>query len=187
MDNKLSDYRALVPFVSQPKESMHLSAISRQLGRPRPTVRLWLESLAAKGVLRKTKRGRNTEYRLNIEQESIIDHLAVAEKINLIGKCEESLRLREIVHAAHRHSRMALIFGSAAAGYSKAGDIDLLIIGNYNRNEFRKLGKRISKSLHIIAVSELSKINNALLREIIKSHLLIKGTEEFIRCFIWPR
>ena len=89
--------KVLEPFLTRPREKLHLADISRSLDQPHPTVRLWLNQLEAKGILKKEFKGRLTLYSLNFSHPNILDYLVIAEKNKLVRKSEESVILREFV------------------------------------------------------------------------------------------
>jgi len=77
-----------------------------------------------------------------------------------------------------------LIFGSSVKKIGKGSDIDLLVIGklDFNRviNEFEEV---YNKKIHKIQVSGLSKLNDTLIKEIYKKHLIFNNTEQIVRFF----
>ena len=175
------------PFLAKPKESLHLADISRQLNDPHPTARLQLNLLEKEGLLKKEHKGRLTMYSLNLENLAIIDYLIVAEKLKLIKSREKWQILGELISYIYCNTEeniKALIFGSAVES-SAANDIDLLIVGKQNLKKLEEFGRHIGIELHIINVANLKKITSALRNEIVKKHLLIKGSEDFVRWMLW--
>jgi DNA-binding transcriptional ArsR family regulator len=175
-------------FLTKPKEKLHLADISRRTKTPHPTARQWLNKLEKAGVLRKEHKGRLTLYSLNLESTNIIDYLTIAEKKEVIKKCEESLIIKELVNELQKNlpeNTKAIIFGSAAENPAKAEDIDLLITGMADEKEIKALGKKLNKEIHLISVKSLSQVTKALKEEIIKKHIIIKGTEDILRWMIW--
>ncbi len=188
MVNKLTIVRALEPFLSKPKEWLHLAEISRTIKEPHPTVRQWLNQLEKNGVLKKQFKGRLTIYSLNLNNQNIIDYLLVVEKGRLIRQCEKWLVLKELAHfvnSSFGENIKVLVFGSAAEKFDVSEDIDLLIIGKTDIKNIKKFAGRFNKELHIINVSSLVKISKSLKEEIIKKHLLVKGSEDIIRWILW--
>lgn len=185
MVKKITNYYALFPFLTQPTEKIHLSEISRQISEPHPTVRLWLESFVKIGVLIKQTQGRNTQYSLNMNHQNILDHLTITEKLSLISACNNNLALRELVAFTQTNVQKALIFGSASKNFAGANDVDMLIIGKYERKLFGKMSDKLNKELHIISISNINKISKSLMIEIIKKHLIVLGTESFLRRLLW--
>lgn len=188
MVKKITIIRALEPFLSRPKQQLHLADISRIIREPHPTVRQWLNSLYREGILLREYKGRLTLYALNLINYNILSYLVIAEKNRLISKCGISLSLKELANSLAENldeSSMCLIFGSASEDFEKAGDIDLLIIGKTDQNKLRNACSRLNKELHIINVAKLSAVSKALKEEIIKKHLIIQGSEPIIRWLVW--
>ncbi|MBW2981888.1 hypothetical protein KY343_03340 [Candidatus Woesearchaeota archaeon] len=188
MVKKLTILKVLEPFLCKPKESLHLAEISREINEPHPTARQWLNKLEREGVLRKQFKGRLTMYSLNLDNYNIMDYLIIAEKNKLITLCSKEPRLKEFtffINSSFEENTKALIFGSSIDSVKKAEDIDLLIIGKAGENKIKDFAKRINKEIHIIKVSRLDKISKSLKEEIIKKHVIIKGSEDIIRWILW--
>jgi DNA-binding transcriptional ArsR family regulator len=180
----------LEPFLENPDEKLHLSDIARKIKAPHPTARLWLNQLERKGVLKKEYKGRLTLYSLKKDLPCLMDYLAIAEKKKLIRKCEESLILKEVSCSLQQslpENTKAIIFGSAAQNPAKAEDIDLLITGECDESEIRKLSKKVGKEIHLVNVRNLQQVTITLKQEIIAKHLLLKGTEDILRWMQWPQ
>ncbi len=187
MVNKLTILGALEPFLTKPKEKLHLAQISRELKEPHPTVRLWLKTIEEKGILSKEFRGRQTLYSLNYDNPDMLNYLVIVEKNKLINKCNESIILKETINFLNTNlaeNTKALIFGSFSETPKKAKDIDLLIVGKVDEKQIKQFSKHINKEIHIINVMSLNKVSKALKEEIIKKHLIIKGSEDLIRWMI---
>ena len=190
MVKKLTIYNPLEPFLAKPNESLHLAEISRLLNEPHPTVRQWLNYLEMKGVLKKSNKGRLTLYSLNLQNPNIVSYLAISEKSMLIRKCEQWLLLADLVEhiiSNFNENTKVLIFGSAAESFGSANDIDILIVGKQDLKGLLAIAKRLNKKIHPITVKNLNSVSKALRNEIIKKHILIKGTEDFIRWMAWQQ
>jgi len=180
----------LEPFLTKPKEKLHLAQISREMNIPHPTARLWLNKLERQGIIRKEIKGRLTLHSLNLENPDTISHIIIAEKSKLIRKGEESIILRELISDLQQEleeNTNALIFGSAAEKPGEAEDIDLLIIGKIDEGEIKKLSDKNNKKIHMINVKSTKNITRTLKEEIIKKHIIIKGSEEIVRWMIWQQ
>lgn len=188
MVNKITIMDVIEPFLNKPHEKLHLAQISKTIHEPHPTVRQWLNLLENKGVLKKQYQGRLTLYSLNLENKNIIDYLLIAEKNRLIKRCEEWLLLGELVNFLQRNANentQVLIFGSAAEYKSLPNDIDLLVIGDIDTAKVKDIGSRLNKELHIINVKKSTAISKALKQEIVKKHLIIKGSENILGWLLW--
>jgi|SRR3989338_1825588 len=181
---------ALEPFLSKPLEKMHLAHISRAINEPHPTVRQWLNQFEKEGIIRKEHKGKLTLHYLNLESPLALDYIVTAEKLNTIKKCEKFPVLAEIVSFMQQNlteNSKALIFGSAALSFASANDIDVLIIGKDRADKIKSYIQRLGKDPHIVNVKSLSKVSKTLKIEIIKKHLLVKGSEDFVRWMLWQQ
>lgn len=184
MVKKLTILYVLEPFLTSPDESMHIAQISKELNVPNPTVRKHLNLLEKKGLLEKEIKGRLTLYSLRRDASNLIDYLTIAEKSRLIGRCERELVLRELVRflqASLGEKNKAAIFGSATISARKANDVDLLISGRFDKEALDRFAERYNLEIHLVNVDSLRDVNEALRKEILKKHLLIKGSEELLR------
>ena len=145
MVNKLTILYVLEPFLFQPKEELHLSYLSKYFNEPHPTLRLKLNYLEEKGILKKTYKGRLTLYKINFNLPNIIDIITISEKIKLIKLSQENLIFREFINflqTKFEEKNSIVIFGSFVENYKKANDIDILIIGKYNNKNIEDFIKK---------------------------------------------
>ena len=185
MVKKITILKALEPFLTKPEEKLHLASVSKEIKEPHPTVRLWLNELEKRGILKKQHQGRLTLYCLNDQSPNIVEFLVMAEKGKLTEKCEKWPLLGELVYFMHRNmdedSKM-LIFGSSADSFASANDLDILIVG---KSDFMltSFAKRLGYDTHIINVKITSSVhyrinpvniifNNSLFRNFPKTNLL---------------
>jgi len=178
----------LEPFLNRPDEQLHLADISRQLKEPHPTVRLHLNALEKKGILKKSYKGRLTLYSLNLDNPLIAQYIIIAEKNNLIRKSENNLILKELISFLQNISgKEMIIFGSAAQTFNKANDVDLLVTGKTDENKIKRFSEKYNKPIHLINVKSLRKVSETLKKEITKKHLVIKGSENITRWLFWQK
>lgn len=176
----------LEPFLEEPNEAKHLAEISRELNQPHPTLRIYLNELEKKGILKKTIKGRQTNYKLNFSNSVLIDYLVIVEKNKLIEKIENNLILKEIHNFIQKKyfDNNPIIFGSTVNENKKNNDIDILITGKIEKKEFINLSNKLNKKIHIIN-TELKDVSKALKEEIIKKHIIINNTEKVLRWLYW--
>ena len=181
MVKKVSIWLTLEPLLySGPK---HLAEISRELKKAHTTVRKQLAMFEKMGLVEKEKKGRQTFYRLK-RIPLIIDYLTIIEKERLIRKCKKELVLKEIAQHLHSFHNPILVFGSVVNSIKKARDVDLLVVGKFNRREVEILERKLNLKFHVINVKSLKEINESLKKEITKKHLIIQGSEELIKWMI---
>ena len=95
--------------------------------------------------------------------------------------------IREIVSKLSDNIKgIALIFGSYAKGISnKDSDLDLFIIGKYDASKIKEISKAYGIEINIkyypsvIFKKELRK--DILIKEVLSNHVVLLGSEEFIK------
>ncbi len=189
MVKKITKWLYLEPLIFK-KEGLHLAEISKKLKINHTVVRQYLNYFENKGIIKKQKKGRLSIYKFNKENDFIIDIITIIEKEKLINR---DLIIKEITGFIHKklQNEKILIFGSASENIKKAGDLDLLIIRNKNKQTENKIKKtikelenKINKKIHLLIVNKFSEISETLKEEIRKKHLIIQGSEEIIRWLI---
>ena len=163
------------------EEWIHLAEISRELKMPHPTARIHLNNFEKEGVVIKQIKGKLTMYKLNYFNPNIIDYIILIEKSRIIKKCSKDLLLKEIISFLYKQDNQILIFGSASVSLKDANDIDIIIIGEFNRNTFKEFEKKHGIKFHLIHLNKLEDISPALKEEIKKKHLIIQDSEKIIK------
>ena len=114
-----------------PHERFHLRAIARAAGTSAGTARRELAHLVGAGLLLREPEGRQVYYRANAQAPIFPELLSIISKTAGIGD-----HLRGALAPLARRIRVALVFGSVAAGKHRAGsDVDLLVIGEVTLSE----------------------------------------------------
>lgn len=187
MVEKDTKWLYLEPFITT-KDYIHLADASKQLKKPHPTVRQYLNFFEKNGILLKTIKGRMTLYRIDYSNPLIIDYLTLIEKERLIKRCTTDLIFNEIISFLRdnlKEKNKSLIFGSSAIYSKKFNDIDLIVIGQINfENTLKDLEKKLNIKIHMVNVESLGLINESLKQEIKKKHLIVQGSEEIIKWLI---
>ena len=180
MVNNITTLSGLEPLLYK-QEWIHLAEISRELKMPHPTARIYLNEFEKQGVVVKQTKGRLTLYKLNYSSPLIIDYIILVEKNKLINKSSKEVLLKEIVSFLHDINNPAIIFGSASLNLKNASDIDLIIMGNFDKHSFKEFEKKHDIKFHFINLNKLEEINLSLKEEIIKKHLIIQDSEKIIK------
>ncbi len=180
MVNNITTLSVLEPLLFK-QEWTHLAEISRELKMPHPTARIYLNNFEKEGVVIKQSKGKMTLYKLNYDNPLIIDYLILIEKNRLIKKCSKEVLLKEIVSFLHKLDNSIILFGSASIGLKNADDIDLIIVGEFDKSNFMELEKKFGIKFHLINLKKLEEINQSLKEEIKNKHLIIQDSEKIIR------
>ncbi len=180
MVNNITILSVLEPLLFK-QEWTHLAEISRELKMPHPTARIYLNDLEKEGILIKQSLGKMIMYKLNYSNPLILDYIILVEKSRLIKKCSKDVLLKEIVSFLHDFDNPILIFGSASIDFKNANDIDLLIIGEFDKSKIKEFEKKHDIKFHLINLKKLDEISSAMKEEIKKKHLIVQDSEEIIK------
>ncbi len=149
------------------KKEMHVRELARILDEPHSTVSRRLNSLYCKQVVDFEKKGRNKVYFVKKNMFSKV-YMLTSELYVLEKTLTKYPHLR-VIFADIKTDSMVILFGSYAKGTArKNSDIDLYV------------EEKIEKTLSGINVkSGRFDKNSALIQEIIKNHVIVKGFEEY--------
>ena len=81
----------------------------------------------------------------------------------------------------HGLSNPSIIFGSASINLKNANDIDLIIIGDFDKHNFKEFEKKHGIKFHLINLKRLEEISSSLKEEAKKRHLIIQDSEKIIK------
>lgn len=177
----MSIWSILEPIIYE--RPMHLAEISKRLKKPHSTVRNHLALFERMGIVSKEKMGKQIFY--SIKRVSLlVDYLTIVEKERLVSKCQGDRLLKEIVEELHVFHNPIIMFGSAVDSSRKAEDIDLLIIGKFDRRRLKPVENRLNVRFHVISVRNFDEVGDSLRYEIRKKHLIVNCSEEMIKWLI---
>ena len=145
------------------------------------TTSSFLKDLEKKKILKSKTEGKNKLYSLNLDNKEVVKNFIIAvEHLRIINFYNKNILIKEIVGKIHSQIKgIAIIFGSYAKGVQKKdSDLDLFIIGKCNEKEIDKLSKMYGLEINLKIYPKLEK--DILTTEVIKDHLVIKNTEQFI-------
>ena len=146
-------------------------------------IALTLGELEDEGILISKKEGNMKFFSLNLKNRGIKDILIQTEismKLNSLKKH------KKIEHILKEDDRIVGIFGSYAKGTEKTdSDLDLFIIGSKKPEDYDKKGKLFDLGISIKYFTDkqfirLAEEKNALISEIMRSHILLFRIEDFI-------
>ena len=149
------------------------------------TAHLVLRDLEKTGVLSSKVRGKIKLYSL-IEGRVATEYLLLTERHKKIQTLQKKVVLAEILDKVSVISTGPLIlFGSYAKGLEKKNsDIDLLVLGSYDRKKLRGIKRESNIEINIKsypqeAFSAKFKIDHLLI-EVMKAHVFIRGAESVL-------
>jgi len=178
-------------FKSDLSLGLHVREIAKRMGVNHTTILPHLNLLEKKGFLKSRNVGKNREFSLNLQNNSLRELLLLAEKRLLLERISKDLFLKEL------HSEICdagidaciVIFGSYASDtHTKASDLDLLCIGKMTENEknlLKNIGRVYKRALHIVNLSrkgfrDASEKKAAMISEVAKNYLVLRNAETFL-------
>jgi predicted nucleotidyltransferase len=170
------DYKLeVIHFLLQ--ERGHARGIANKLGTNHMLVARKLSELTKENVVDYVKEGKNKTYFLKKTTEALA-YAFISENYRIIQIIEKYPWLRSLVDKIQKNQKidLALLFGSYAKGTaSKDSDIDLYVETTdlTLRKELKLLDSRLS-----VIIGEYDK-ESALIKEIEKNHVALKGVERF--------
>ena len=150
------------------------------------TAQLILEDLENKGIIESKVRGKIKSYKLKISELGN-RYLAFAEQYKSIAFMGQNLLVKEIIEKISPFiNGIGIIFGSYARGMpNKESDLDIFVAGGYEKEVIkqvsRNLGIEISIKCYPLKIFEKNVSQDALIKEVLKSHIVFKNTELFIQ------
>lgn len=170
------------------KKSLHMREISRKTKIDVKAIQLQLKKLEKINVLSSIIRGRNKDYRLNLNNVTTKYYLVMAEIFVSIIYLKKNFMIKKIVEEIENKIHDPLIlFGSFAKGtYTKESDVDVFVISDKKINTSsiieatNMVGREISlKSANRQQFLEGLRNNDPLIKEVVSNHIILKGADEF--------
>ncbi len=159
------------------RQDCHVRGLAKTLEQSHSTILRKLENLARQNVIDYRKEGRNKVFFI---KDNIVsrNHILQAEihKLNtLLGKYQDLVIILEQI-AKKADENLIIVFGSYAKFRARSdSDIDI-----YIRTEDRNVRKAVESINSKIKVKTGPfDASSALIREIIKDHVIVRGFEEF--------
>ena len=158
-------------------KKQHIRELAKRLKTNHTTILRKLKELSNANVLDFKEEGRNKTYFLKKTSEAKT-HVFMAEQYKLTQILKKHPGLRNIFEGIQgdRKIKLAILFGSHAKDLAKkTSDIDIYIETNNVelKNELEKSNSKLN-----VKIGKYNK-DNLLIKEIEKSHVIIKGVEIF--------
>ena len=182
-------YEIMKNFLSDYSREIYGRELVGKVSISQKNIALTLEELEKKGILSSKVRGNMRYFFLNKSNPLCKRYLVLIEIENSIEFLEKNPKINHILDKINNsliNSQIGCIFGSYAKGNQKKdSDLDLFVVGKVNEKEIKKIGEDYNIEIDIKNGKKLDFINmlknkNPLMNEILESHVLILGYEEFI-------
>ena len=153
------------------------------------TSQLILNDLENKGILESKTKGKIKAY--TIKRNSLSQrYIIFSEQYKAIAFLEKKLIIKEIIEKINPFIEgIGIIFGSYAKDIAKKdSDLDIFVIGKYNKEKIKKVSKtygiEISIKCYPLKTFEKNLANDILLKEILKNHIIFLNAEQFIKAVL---
>lgn len=181
--------RILALFTKGYDRDLYIREIHQLLNISPRTSQLILEDLEKKGVLESRTRGRIKTYTIR-KNSTAMRYMILAEQYKAISFLESNILIREAVdNLTPLIDGAGTIFGSyAKAKQTRASDLDILILGRCKNAG--NISKRLGIDISIKQYPTLPAMDDILLREVIKDHIVFLDAEGFVSRVLnytsWP-
>jgi len=183
LDNKPLDI--LECFAEDYNKRFYGRYLSKKLKMNQKTVSNILNKLETTGILKFSIEGKNKYYYLNKFNPNIKEIIKLIEIDRKIKFVEKHKKIKDLFNKLEeRADGILVIFGSYANFSSdKNSDLDVFVLGNVK--EVKDLERLYNIKINIVEVEKQAfNKNDVLVKEVIKNHVILKGSEEFIN-LIW--
>jgi len=177
--------RTIALFTNGFDKDYYVREVNRILEISPRTAQLILEDLEKKGIIVSEVRGKIKTYKLNMSEQTR-RYLLLAEHYKTISFFNKQRLIKETIDKIKPYIKgIGIIFGSYAKGLEKKeSDIDILVVGKCNEPEINRIsgvyGKEISIKIYPPRIFSKNIRKDILLREVMESHIVFLGVEEFV-------
>ena len=180
--------KILLLYASDYKKSLHLREIARETKVDVKAVQLQLKRLEKINVLSSIVKGRNKEYRLNLNNLMTKYYMMLAETFASIVYLGKNFLIKKIISEVGNHVEGAiLLFGSFAKGQiTKKSDIDLFFIAEkkLDRSVVSEACNLVGREISVKSASRRQFLKgledgDPLIREVVSNHIVLKGVDDF--------
>ncbi|MEA2038168.1 MAG: nucleotidyltransferase domain-containing protein [Nanoarchaeota archaeon] len=172
------------------KLGIHGRELSKKISGSQRMISNKLKFLAGNNILKCEEKGTIKNYYLNLENPLVFDLMIVAEQFQTVIFLSSDFKLMDLFGKMRDlTSGGVVVFGSYARGDSgETSDLDVLVLGNYDKKKMKDLTNLYPIKVHIMQMSKkifergLFNKENFML-EVLRDHIVVKGTSELVDLF----
>ncbi len=185
LDIREDHLRILSLFTRGYDREMYIREVARHLSISHGTAQTALEYLEAKQILRSATRGRTRLFSLR-RGDHARDFCTLAEVYRRICFGEEEPFVAGVLsRVIPLIEGCGAVFGSHAEGTAdEESDLDLFVAGECRVGEIERVGKTYGIKIHLtvypLEIFDRGLHTDPFLQEVLRNHILIKGTEHFV-------
>jgi predicted nucleotidyltransferase len=166
--------------------SVHVREVARETQVDFKAVLLQLKKLEKTHIVISTKKGRNKEYTLNLNNYLAKYYIVLAETYKSITYLSENFEVKKVItEIGDKLGGNILLFGSFAKGnMTPESDIDLLVIGDKkpDLNSAQELGGLMGRQINVKFTTEAKFLeglisHDPLIQEAVANHIILKGID----------
>ena len=153
------------------------------------TSQLILNDLENKCILESKTKGKIKDY--TIKRNSLSQrYIIFSEQYKAIAFLEKKLIIKEIIEKINPFIEgIGIVFGSYAKDTAKKdSDLDIFVIGKYNKEKIKKVSKTYGIEINIkcypLKTFEKNLADDILLKEILKNHIIFLNAGQFIKAVL---
>lgn len=182
----------LIPFSGNYSAKLSASELARKSRIPQQTASRLLNKLAGIGLINYIKEGKNKLFYFDLEKQTTKIILNFIENQKALRFQLNDKKISVIINEILGYSESLIVFGSyASEGFNKKSDLDIVVIGKYNKNKIEKIKLKevVEINEHYVSYEEFGRIlksRNPLAIEIMKSHVLFGDVSKIVDIF-WRR
>lgn len=182
----------LTPFSNDYSSQLSASELAKKSKIPQQTASRLLNNIVKLNLINYTKKGKNKLFYFDLEKQTTKIILNLIENQKAL---QFQLKIKEIsiiINETLKHCESLIVFGSYSSdNFSKESDLDIVILGNYNKEQIKKIKQKqvIEINEHYVSYNEfvnILKSKNPLSIEIIKNHVLFGDVSKIVSIF-WKR
>jgi predicted nucleotidyltransferase len=164
-------------------ESLNISQIAKKVKKRHTSILPHINELEKASVLSTKIKGRNKEVFINKNSINSSYYLLMAETFKVIKSMKKYPIIKKICEETRNCTKTILVFGSYAKGIAQTqSDIDVIVISKKSKeidNIMNKISQTYGKEINVKYISKINPKDH-LTYEIIKNHLIIRGSDIFI-------
>lgn len=181
----MNKFKILGEFSADYNKRIYGRNVAKKLKMNQKTVANILNELEKEHILKFTQEGKNKYYYLNRFYHYTKETIKLIETQRKVNFLEKYKRLKELFSKLEEKAERTLIIFGSYANFSanEKSDLDVFVIGKIKNVE--DLEELYNIKINIIKINkDKFDKNEHIIKEIIKNHIILKGTENFID-LIW--
>lgn len=181
-----TDLKILSLFTKGYDKEYYIREVEKLLHVSSRTALVTLAKLEKKGILESKTKGKIKSYSIKKSTFSR-EFFILTEQYKRIHFLEENQLIKEVFEKSDEFLQgIVVVFGSYAKGIQKEdSDLDLFIVGNYEEDKIKEIGKKYGIDINIksypMKIFEKEMHDDVLLKEVSENHIIVRDIEGFVK------